>query len=166
MNTPALNSTVYVRWYNSVLQGVVVPNDTPADKLLGSMVAVRIPLQGSQAIALFTPAHVYAIPPDQPDAQTTVCCDLVATEPPTPPAPTPKVSPAWQRIQDFKAAHWDEPHNRLRIDALDEFYQMWRNAVAEKVGYKVEPVFISPSNIVAIIKQVSVTTTLNFWCQL
>lgn len=57
MNNPG--ETVYVRWYGNILQGTVVPNTTPADQLLGRMVAVTIPIQGTTATALFMPAHVY-----------------------------------------------------------------------------------------------------------
>ena len=28
-------------------------------------------------------------------------------------------------IDKFKAAHWDNARNHLRIDALDEFYRLW-----------------------------------------
>ena len=43
-------------------------------------------------------------------------------------------SDAWQRVQQFKQEHWDYQHGHLSIDALDEFYQMWREAIAAKLG--------------------------------
>ena len=163
-NSP--NTTfVYVRWYNSVIQGEVVPNTTPNDKLLGSMVAVRIPLQGGHAVALFTPAHVY---PSAEAASVQNVSKSVRKNPQSVPINTenvPKVSSnvqeqvsAWQRIQDFKQAHWNAERNWLNIDALEDFYQMFRDAVAEEIGYKIEPTFVSPSNIVAVMKHVVITT--------
>ena len=50
-------STVYVRWYGNVLQGEIV--EKREEGLLAGMVAVRIPIQGMHATALFTPGHVY-----------------------------------------------------------------------------------------------------------
>ena len=175
----AIGSQVFVQWYGSVLQGEVVPNTTPDDRLLGSMVAVRIPLQGSQAIALFTPAHVYLStdqmvqqekkkfsypkefpkPADIPvlSLPCSVYCDSVATKPQDNLPTTPE---AWQRIQAFKAAHWDHEHNRLQLPYWQEFYEMWREAVAEKVGYKektVEPMIISGASLTAVMKQVKLS---------
>ena len=43
-------------------------------------------------------------------------------------------SDAWQRVQQFKQERWDYQHGHLSIDALDEFYQMWREAIAAKRG--------------------------------
>jgi len=36
-------------------------------------------------------------------------------------------SDGWEMLQKFKAEHWDHEHNHLRIDALDEFYQLWKS---------------------------------------
>ena len=52
-----MGETVFVRWYGNVLKGEVVENDRK-DQLAG-MVAVRIPIQGVHATALFFPQHVY-----------------------------------------------------------------------------------------------------------
>ena len=44
-------------------------------------------------------------------------------------------SDAWQQVQQFKQDHWDYQHGHLDTDALDEYYQMWRDAIAAKRGY-------------------------------
>lgn len=137
MNNPG--TTVYVHWYGKLLQGTVV-ND---NDLMG-MVAVRIPLMGCHPVALFTPAHVYASAEESQQAASTlqqpatpaasvddspVCCRTTATSP----------SAAWQTLQKFKQEHWDTSHNHLRIEALEEFYQLWRTSVAVKNDFTVAP---------------------------
>ncbi len=137
MNNPG--TTVYVHWYGKLLQGTVV-ND---NDLMG-MVAVRIPLMGGHPVALFTPAHVYASAEESQQAASTlqqpatpaasvadspVCCRTTATS----------TSAAWQTLQKFKQEHWDTSRNHLRIEALEEFYQLWRTSVAAKNGFTVAP---------------------------
>lgn len=34
-----------------------------------------------------------------------------------------------QKVENFKAANWDHERNHLRIDKLDEFYQLWRKVM-------------------------------------
>lgn len=43
-----------------------------------------------------------------------------------------------QRVQQFKQDHWDYQHGHLSVDALDEYYQMWRDAIAAKRGMMVQ----------------------------
>lgn len=47
-------------------------------------------------------------------------------------------SEAWQQVQQFKQDHWDYQHGHLSVDALDEYYQMWRDAIAAKRGMMVQ----------------------------
>ena len=148
MNNPG--TTVFVRWYSKVLQGEVVPN-TSVDGPLASMVAVRIPLMGTHPVALYTPSHVYTsadeaqqAPPAASVSDSPVCCRTTATNP----------SKAWQAIQNFKQEHWDTIHNRLRIEVLAEFYQLWRTAVAAKQGITIAPTV--PSGLPADSPTVSV----------
>lgn len=126
-------ATVYVNWYGKALRGEVVENRRTDS--LADMVAVRIPLMGCHPVALFTPRHVY-MSPEQIDGKSS----KVYEEPSKVSSTVHNPSPAWQRIQAFKASHWDEARGHLKVDALDEFYQMWRDAVAEKRGVKIEPV--------------------------
>lgn len=126
-------ATVYVNWYGKMLQGEVVENRRTDS--LADMVAVRIPLMGCHPVALFTPQHVYTSP------EQIAGYSLIVSEKPSKVSSTVQnPSAAWQRIQAFKASHWDEARGHLKVDALDEFYQMWRDAVAEKRCMKVEPV--------------------------
>ena len=62
-------------------------------------------------------------------ADGSVCCDGIAT-----PSTRSNPSPAWQRLQAFKAAHWDAARNHLSVDTLDDFYQLWCDCIAEKQG--------------------------------
>lgn len=136
--------TVYVQWYGNIVEGTVVENTTPDDPLLGCMVAVSIPIQGTIATALFMPAHVY----DTPDAQKHTVCEnkqpvykreepvceneqYASEDKPSPPlcptaSPSEKSSAA--RLQRFKQDHWDHKHNHLNVEALDEYYALWREA--------------------------------------
>lgn len=122
--------TVYVQWYGKLLQGTVVANTTPDDPLLGSMVAVTITIQGTTATALFTPAHV-----NQSEEQSTTTSEQESLPTPKPPHATvpdgfPSGDSPSDRLQQFKADHWDHDHNHLRIDALDQFYALWREAAS------------------------------------
>lgn len=142
-----IGSQVYVQWYNSVLQGEVVANTTPNDRLLGSMVAVRIPIQGSHAVALFAPSHVYLsvdkLAQQKKELPTTAVVPVAVK----PQESLPTTPEAWQRIQAFKKEHWDANRNRLCLEAQEEFYEMWRDAVAEKVGCRKKPDVLAASTL-------------------
>jgi len=108
---------VYVRWYGKVLEGEVVEGEGFA-----GMTPVRIPLDGHHPVALFAPGHVY-----QTEAEAG---SLVQAKP----VKRAILAEAGEYIADvyvndlldrFKKSHWDEARNHLRIDALDEFYQLW-----------------------------------------
>lgn len=136
-NIPA-GTTVYVRWYGKLLLGTVV-ND---HDLMG-MVAVRIPLQGGHPVALYTPEHVYASAEEvQRTGDTIQHQEPAATVPdgcPSGDPPTiPDSSGAWQTLQQFKQEHWDAERNRLRTDALSDFYRLWRASVAAKQSIIIE----------------------------
>lgn len=134
--------TVYVRWYGSILQGELLDGE-----YLG-MKQVRIPLDGHHPVALFTPGHVYEsaeqIAENVPELTENVpeCSESV----PECSESVPKVEmvhlsevaywgtdvlPADDRetIDAFKRDNWDQEHNHLRIDKLDEFYWLWREAM-------------------------------------
>ena len=139
-----INSTVYVAWYGNVLQGRVVTNPTPQDALLGSMVAVQTTIQGTKVVTLFTPGHVYDSLDAVPVTCRSVCSNVIDAPIPqtSPPVERPVDSPKddnatliahRQHYKEFKAAHWDNEHNRLQIDALEEFYAIFREGVAMKL---------------------------------
>ena len=133
-------AAVYVRWYGNVLEGEVVENKRTDS--LRDMVAVRIPLMGLHPVALFTPPHVYATAEQAAQGTSAVIsreAPKVSSDTPEVSENTPKVSDAWMRLQQFKKDNWDTERNHLKVEALDEFYRMWRESVAEKRGYKLEP---------------------------
>ena len=121
---------VYVRWYDNILEGELLEGE-----YLG-MKQVRIPLDGHKPIALFTPAHVYE----------TIEAASIYTYPSK--APGDAIADMIkahreiqqkesvgnfiqdiinsQKIENYKAANWDQERNHLRIDKLEEFYQLWR----------------------------------------
>lgn len=123
---------VYVRWYGNVVQGELLDGD-----YLG-MKQVRIPLDGHHPVALFMPWSVYE------------SAELAANNSPgkSPNIPRsfpelpenfqksaeiskldPLVSDDLETIETFKRDNWDQEHNHLRIDKLDEFYWLWREAM-------------------------------------
>lgn len=132
--------TVYVRWYGQVLEGEVV-----SECDLMGMVGVRIPLMGMAPVALFTAGHVYATEAEacgdgeshkKLEADTWRSTSVTAKPQPAVSPAVTGPSPAWQRLQEFKLSHWDAEKNRLKVDALDEFYRMWRDSVAEKREFR------------------------------
>lgn len=119
---------VYVRWYGNILQGELLDGE-----YLG-MKQVRIPLDGHHPVALFTSDHVYE------------SAEQIAENVPKLTENVPKVEMIhlsevayWgtdvlsaddrETIEAFKRDNWDQEHNHLRIDKLDEFYQFWREAM-------------------------------------
>lgn len=109
--------TVYVLWYGKVLQGNVVREND----MMG-MTAVKIPLQGQQPIALFTPGHVYDT---ADDAENSKSVPKIAKSVPEIEESVPKVSET-SMCDAFKESHWDNERNHLRTDSLDEFYFLWK----------------------------------------
>lgn len=122
-----------MRWYGKIVEGMIVENSevTPA---LASMVVVRIPVQGVRASALFTPAHVY------PSAELAGMKEHIKVVPAEKPINTPSVeaetSELYRRLQEFKLANWDIEHNHIKLTALNDYYDLWREYVAEKRGAK------------------------------
>ena len=118
---------VYVKWYGKVLDGELLEGEH-----LG-MKQVRIPLDGHHPIALFSPGHVYETVEQMQEIAKEVYIypkefpkpsDIIHIE------PSRKISDILtidrQSIEAFKQANWDHERGHLRIDKLDEFYQLWR----------------------------------------
>lgn len=124
--------TVYVRWYGNILQGELLDGE-----YLG-MKQVRIPLDEHHPVALFMPWSVYE------------SAELAANNSPwkSPNIPRsfpelpenfqksaeiskldPLVSDDRETIETFKRDNWDQEHNHLRIDKLESFYWLWREAM-------------------------------------
>lgn len=100
---------VFVPWNGKMLQGSLI-----SENYMMGMAAVRIPLQGCHPIALFAPGHVYRTPQEAG----------LGNSPQISPNP-PKVSEA-TKCEAFKKSHWDHERNHLMIDALNEFYSLWK----------------------------------------
>ena len=123
--------TVYVRWYDNILQGELLDGE-----YLG-MKQVRIPLDEHHPVALFTSDHVY----ESAEQIAENVPELTENVPNVPKVEMVHLSevaywgtdvlPADDRemIETFKCDNWDQEHNHLRIDKLDEFYQLWREAM-------------------------------------
>ncbi len=132
-----IGDTVFVRWYGKIVKGMIVDNNEVAPAL-ASMVVVRIPAQGVRASALFTPDHVYS---SAELAGMKEHIKVVPTESPTfvPTAeatPNDVLSEAWRKLQEFKLANWDTERNHIKLSALNEYYDMWKEYVAGKCGYR------------------------------
>lgn len=116
----APGTKVYVRWYGNVLEGEVADGDG----FMG-MTPVRIPLDDHHPVALFFPQHVYDSPEkltETPESPSKAESDVVSL---TPEQYIAKVY-VTDLVQRFKKSHWDEAHNHLRTEYLEEFYQLWR----------------------------------------
>lgn len=130
---------VYVNWYGRTLEGEVVDGSGFA-----GMTPVRIPLDDHHPVALFMPQHVFAsadqvkgnspiISPNSPKVEAGAR-EISRIEPkasqkdwPTPEEYAAQVYVS-TLVQQFKESHWDEAHNHLQTEYLEEFYQLWRKA--------------------------------------
>ena len=112
-------------------------------------------VEGCRNICMFHMHHVYATPDEAQEAwqqyqeeyaNRHAAADTPATVPVASAAGVthPDIGPsvgefvtltvAKQRYLNFKAAHWDAERNHLSVDALDDFYQLWCDCIAEKRG--------------------------------
>ena len=112
-----VGDTVYVRWYGSVVEGKLLDGE-----YLG-MKQVQIPLDGRKPTALFTPNHIYQSAAEamavSPTVETPIQRIIPSTE-------TPSGDFFYKQIQEFKESRWDHEHNHLQVEALDEFYEIWK----------------------------------------
>lgn len=129
----APGTKVYVSWYGNVLEGEVVDGEG----FMG-MTPVRIPLDGHHPVALFFPQHVYS----SPEKLTEISEDRSKVDESltkvdnnrskvdsgvVPLTPEEYIAEVYvtDLVKRFKESHWDEAHNHIRVDSLDEFYQLW-----------------------------------------
>ena len=127
---------VYVRWYKNVVEGELLDGEWQGMK------QVRIPLDGCHPVALFAPEHVYQTEDEARDCkyhknveERSCGGPRKSTSITEPHKPQPKSSTLPQVDLDneallvwvrYKHEHWDQEHNHLRTDCLDEFYRLWR----------------------------------------
>lgn len=121
--------TVYVRWYGKVLEGELLDGEAMGMK------QVRIPLDGHRPIALFAPGHIYETEEraakDSPKDSPIIPRTIPALPDNYQKSAINDVLPSDDRqsIEAFKQANWNYERGHLRIDKLDEFYQLWRMAM-------------------------------------
>lgn len=159
MNEPG--TTVFVRWYGKIVQGETIDRKGHCDwPPFAEWIPVRMTIPNSEGdpivpgvrnICMYHMNHVYA---SAEEAQQAEAGATVPAAPPSADVPTvsdsfTKASPseAWQAIQKFKEEHWDQERNHLRIDALNDFYRLWRIAVAARYGVTIEE---APVTVVAV----------------
>ncbi len=147
-----IGDTVFVWWYGKPVQGMVVENKevTP---MLSSMMVVRIPIQGVHASALFMPHNVFAteelllakhkvfIPAEAKNKQfeVKVAAPAAVVHPNVGPSCSEFVSncilqQAKTNLDVFKKSHWDNEHNHIRIDAINDFYDLWVDYMCARMG--------------------------------
>lgn len=116
--------TVFVRWYGKVLEGDMLDGEWMGMK------QVRIPLDGHYPVALFTPQHVYESA-DHPDLMAFDTRSTRKESFEVKMSPPSDILPSHDRkvLELFKASNWDHERNHLRVDKLDEFYRLWREAM-------------------------------------
>lgn len=124
---PTPEQQVCVSWYGRTIQGEMVPDDT-GNPLFADMLHVRITIQGTPAIAVFHPSSV--MPAGEKAAQTAAVAEQQAAPPTEHHEQEPDGLRA--RCRQFKNEHWDNERNRLRTDALGEFYRLFREGVATR----------------------------------
>ena len=134
---------VYVKWYGRVLEGELLDGE-----YLG-MKQVAIPLDGHKPTALFSPGHAYNTqaealagheefsPAEARNKTFEVVMDprphpyANIPQHPFPQGPTiPVPCQKYIELELFKQKHWDQEHNHLQVEYLEEFYQLWRDYMA------------------------------------
>lgn len=143
----APGTKVYVRWYGNVLEGEVADGEG----FMG-MTPVRIPLDGHHPVALFFPQHVY----DSPELLTGISEDQSKVDESLTKVDNNR-SKVVDPVQQFKESHWDEAHNHLRVDSLDEFYRLWRAATSENTRATSENTKATSGNAQPSAKQPTIT---------
>lgn len=148
-----VGSPVFVRWYGKIVQGETVDRKGYCDwPPFAEWIPVRMEIPSSEGnpivpgvrnICMYHKRHVYASADDAQQAESDVNilqqpAPVVSTTPPAPMPAEKTTSKAWQRLQQFKASHWDQEHNHLRVDALNELYALWRSSVAARYGVTIE----------------------------
>lgn len=142
-----VGTTVYLNWYDFQKQtehtckGVVVDNELWAGTKQADMLNVRFLVPGMSApICHHFPAGKLSLTPDNvPHDDCYLVCGKNYQHDATVRQKSQQPSDAWQTLRKFKDEHWDQQHNHICIDALEEFYQRWRNAVAAKYGITIQP---------------------------
>lgn len=127
-----IGDTVFVRWYGKIVEGMIVEN-SEVTPLLASMVVVRIPVQGVRTSALYNPGHVYSSAELAGMKENVKVAPVVEAKIENKP-----VSEEWKRLQEFKQANWDAERNHIKLAALNDFYDLWRDYMATRMGMMIQ----------------------------
>lgn len=135
--TMNVGTTVYLNWYDFqrekeyVLTGEVTDNALYGGTMWEDWVYVKFKVPGMSAPIChhFRPERLSEQPGNVPHDEAYLVCGKL-----TPNYRQIKGNP-WLEMTEFKQAHWDEAHNRLQVDALDEFYRLWTIAINWRIGY-------------------------------
>ena len=130
--------SVYVRWYKQVVEGTVVNEND-----LFGMVAVRIPIQGVQAVALYHPKNVFKTLQDacgkyplhfptpeemihlEPQFSVSETVSKAIEESKFISSLPESVCQEYLALQQFKHDHWDNERNMLQLDYWPEYDRMY-----------------------------------------
>jgi hypothetical protein len=141
-----LGTTVFLAWYDfrqqteHICKGEVVDNDLWAGTKQADMINVSFQPPGMKAPIChhFTADKLSEDATNVPHDDCYLVCGKKtrAYQHDHTVSATPKTTPsdAWQRKEQFKADHWDYERGHLQLEYLDEFYQLWRDAIAAKLG--------------------------------
>ena len=134
-------TTVYFCWYDfqhkkeHTLTGEVVDNSDYQDTQWADFVYVRF-----QPSCVSAPIHHHFLPErlstDQSNVPHDDCYLMLQSSVPSAevePQQKAKDNP-WLLMTEYKNQHWDTEHNHLHVDALDEFYRLWRIAINWRMG--------------------------------
>jgi len=147
MNNMTLGTTVYLAWYDfrqqteHICKGEVVDNELWAGTKQADMINVSFQPPGMKAPIChhFTADKLSEDATNVPHDDCYLVCGKKTrfyahdhTVSATPKNSTS--SDAWQRKEQFKADHWDYERGHLQLEYLDEFYQLWHDAIAAKLG--------------------------------
>lgn len=128
---------VYLCWYDFqrereyVLTGEVTDNALYGGTMWEDWVNVKFTVPGMSAPIChhFRPERLSEQPDNVPHDEAFIACGKLKAN-----YQQVKNNP-WLEMTEFKQAHWDEAHNRLQVDALEEFYQLWAIAINWRIGY-------------------------------
>ena len=154
-------TTVYLAWYDfrqqteHICKGKVVDNELWAGTKQADMINVSFQPPSMKAPI----CHHFTADKLSEDATNVPHCDCYlvcgkktrAYQHDNTVSATPVTSPsdAWQRKEQFKADHWDYERGHLQLEYIDEFYQLWRDAIAAKRGISTMPAEATTQRIVS-----------------
>lgn len=138
-------TTVYFCWYDfqhkkeHILTGEVVDNSDYQGTQWADFVYVRF-----QPSCVSAPIHHHFLPERLSTDQSNVPHDdcylmLQSSDMSAKVEPQQKpINNPWLQMTEFKKRHWDTEHNHIHVDALDEFYRLWRIAINWRIVQKIK----------------------------